>query len=100
MDQLATGGDPIVRAAAQAYRDYYRHPYKEPHISGNDLQEGSVHRPNHGLAHALRKALLLPYVVEALNMTLTHELKRAMQITLIFQVTGRESEVGFHSRVG
>jgi hypothetical protein len=73
----------------------------------------NVHRPNHGMADALRKAMLVPHVLEAyltnyetssyfsgeftkdaFGSMLPSEIL-AMQLAMIFEVAGRDSDIGF-----
>jgi hypothetical protein len=56
-----------------------------------------VLRPNHGLAHAVRKAVLVPYVVAAYQGSSSYNFNEdeivMMQIGMIFSASGRCSEV-------
>jgi hypothetical protein len=64
-----------------------------------------VHRPNHGLANALRKAVLVPLVTEAFkssfqgsehgSFALSANEVLGMQIAMLFEVCGRDSDIGF-----
>ena len=76
-----------------------------------------IHRPNHGLADALRKALLVPHVIQAYSThyvtgsyrfdsnqgtftkkaigSIQPEEISAMQLAMVFEVCGRESDIGF-----
>ena len=80
-----------------------------------------VHRPNHALAHAIRKAMYVPMVVRAYSRyyasgtyfndkpsSAGHVMARdtfsalgpqdidALQIALLFEVVGRKSDIGHH----
>ena len=100
--ELSSMGSPgLVDVAKFTYDKYYSKPYDEPENSQNDLyvdlpEQSRVHRPNHGLCHALRKALLVPRVAAALGWDdISPHSVFAIQVTLLFQVVGRRSEVGF-----
>lgn len=71
-----------------------------------------VHRPNHGIANAVRKALLVPYVAnlhvkhyngtavkgysfDKQDFALDPQLVFTMQVAMLFEVCGRESDIGF-----
>lgn len=69
-------------------------------------RQGMVVRPNHAVDNAVRKALIMPYIVKAYEQTkcfkssifqknLESEYLLMMQIAAIFESAGRESEVGF-----
>lgn len=54
-----------------------------------------VERPNHGLANAVRKAILVEAVVKELPPPeATSDIVLTMQVAMLFEVVGRESEVG------
>mmetsp|Transcript_35533 Transcript_35533/g.93315 ORF Transcript_35533/g.93315 Transcript_35533/m.93315 type:complete len:561 (+) Transcript_35533:2-1684(+) len=65
-----------------------------------------VHRPNHGLANALRKAALVPEMVAAFKASkckgyggtfnLSQQMIQTMQVAMLFEVCGRESDIGFN----
>ena len=66
----------------------------------------TVHRPNHGLANAIRKAVLVPEVAAAYKAHYTggaygsFDFKSsqllAMQVAMLFEVCGRENDAGFN----
>jgi len=61
----------------------------------------SVHRPNHGLANAVRKACLVPEVATAFAVKQGDQFRflpsmlAAMQVGMLFEVCGRKSDIGF-----
>jgi len=65
-----------------------------------------IHRPNHGLAHTLRTASYVPFVVQYYieHQSLQDEDAMALvngipwlQLVMLFFVSGRENDVGFHA---
>ena len=68
-----------------------------------------VNKPNHSLANALRKAALVPLIIDEctrnyragghLSKTdfaeFSEELKISMQVAMLFEVCGRESDIGY-----
>lgn len=100
----------LIKHADYVYEKYLSRPYTETDIDPTDHQiliDGeTIHRPNHGLAHSLRAATYIPYVIDYLKQHSNPELKKyyakispkeveKMQLCMLFSVTGRESEVGF-----
>ena len=62
----------------------------------------SVHRPNHGLANALRKASLVPEVAAAFRekqgkrFDFSTDMVNTMQAAMLFEVCCRKSDIGFN----
>ena len=68
-----------------------------PH-NGDTLHDDTakgVPRPNHALAHSIRKAMLVPAVANAFGHEFGESQTVALQIAMIFESVGRKSEVGF-----
>ena len=66
----------LIAVAQNLYDDYYKVPYeKEPPKNASEQLKGEwendlhayfeVERPNHALAHSMRKAFLVPVVIKA-----------------------------------
>ena len=102
----------IVAAGKYAFEHHYSKPYKPmPDTFDGDewdyymdwdpleLSSGTkIQRPNHNLTSAMRKALLVLPVCEALwpSKWAPNETELiAMCVAAIFEVVGRESEIGF-----
>jgi len=84
----------LKEAADYAYRAFYKKPYTK----GNEYDKRpifGVHRSNHGIASSVRKAVLVPPVAKLFELN-DPELLLAMQLAMIFEVTGRNSEIGIH----
>ena len=110
----------LLSVATYVYATHYSKPYPTPADDANpayyvDLEPvpapprpgiASVHRANHGLANALRKACLVPEVVAAFRAkqgdqySFSPETLHAMQVALLFEVCGRESDIGFSDDPG
>ncbi len=67
-----------------------------------ETEFGTIQRPNHGLAHSMRVAQLVPVVANFLNahaedtsFTLTPKQTQLLQIAALFSVVGRENDAGF-----
>eukprot|EP00457_Paulinella_chromatophora_P000567 gb/GEZN01000567.1/.p1 GENE.gb/GEZN01000567.1/~~gb/GEZN01000567.1/.p1 ORF type:complete len:1268 (-),score=185.79 gb/GEZN01000567.1/:244-4047(-) len=81
-------------------------PWPEDKKNSNMPKVTPVYRPNHGLAHCLRKAAYLPLVLVALQQSkpvsqaagfhVGPDLLARLQLVLLFEVAGRSSEIGFH----
>lgn len=98
----------LILHAKSVYELYLSKPYCRKVIDGS-VQLGNViiHRPNHGLAHTMRVALYVQAVVNhfladesnkklaAACRALTTQQIAAIQLALLFNVTGRDDEVGF-----
>ena len=113
----------LSTAASYAFQHFYSKPYCPPPDDANDALKTAwsmdfhpvynVHRPNHGMADALRKAMLVPHVLkaylknyetstyfsgeftkDAFGSMLPSEIL-AMQLAMIFEVAGRDSDIGF-----
>lgn len=98
---MAPGGYSVLAAAAQhVYDKYYSAPYPPPagdagvvYCAGWE-RIGGVERPLHGLANALRKALLVQPVAQARwpSPDCTPALVEAMQVAMLFEECGRQSD--------
>jgi len=100
----------ILAAGKHAYDHYYSKPYQPmpPTFEGLDwdyymdwdpliLSNGTkVHRPNHNLVSAMRKAVLVLAVCDELGWKPSESESIAMAVAVIFEVVGRESEIGFN----
>ena len=95
----------VLEAASFSFGKYYSKPYLEM----PDSYEGDnwsyyadfdavfdVERPNHGLASALRKAMLIPATCDAFDFKPDENTLIAMMVTMVFEVVGRESEAGYN----
>jgi hypothetical protein len=117
-------------SAAERTWEYFKEPYPEPpkHLSEETKKRWltlrfeaicGVERPNHGLPNAVRKAVLVPHVLDAYrelfggrenqyriagnykgwlskeSFDFTPEMIKAAQIAVMFEVVGRQSEIGF-----
>ena len=119
----------VQTAAEHVLEHHYKHQYPQPEVGSSSafwVQLGWPHnrpsppeqptavdqipRPNHGLANAVRKALLVPIVLKAYS---EHDRERspskvlpcgwdllepavsALQTAMLFSAARRESEVGF-----
>lgn len=98
----------LLRAASYAYSHHLQHRYKDEAICNEDMQKiikgVKIERPNHGLAHSMRKALYVPVICSAFKAhardqefkrylaSLTPERLELIQDAVMFSVTGRESE--------
>ncbi|GAB4226914.1 MAG: hypothetical protein Tsb0021_03340 [Chlamydiales bacterium] len=105
----------VKTALKYAYDECYSVPYKDTHIKPRELKKvfkgETVHRYNHGSTHTTRKVFYIPYVVEYFsrhaNSHLAKQFKKELesssledfiqklQIAIIFEVAGRESEFGW-----
>jgi energy-coupling factor transporter ATP-binding protein EcfA2 len=104
----ATNKFNLIEAAQYVYENYLSKPYSlTTHVTDWVFSYGNVivQRPNHGLAHSLRKVFYLPYVVQAFldwpkNSYIKHELYgkikdniQIIQLASLFLVAGRENEM-------
>ena len=106
---------PQVKEALNcSYDKYYSIPYKDNHIRQREaawaIGDTVIHRYNHGLAHATRKAFVMPFIIDYLLRHGKDEIQanlralidqegrdrvvEKLQIAIIFEVAGRESECG------
>ena len=96
--------DFLLIASVHAYEYYYKYPYVGPESENGDhgMACDVVPRHNHGLAHAIRKACLVPVVVGAFRnvqpaLLIDHGIGEAdikiMQLGQLFRSSGRQSEV-------
>ena len=121
--EAAQATNLLSSAAAYAYQHFYSKPFRPPPDDADDALRAAwamdfdpvhnIHRPNHGMADALRKAMLVPHVLDAYlkhyetgtysgdftkdafgSMLPSEQL--AMQLAMIFEVCGRESDIGFN----
>ncbi|OGT25260.1 MAG: hypothetical protein A3I77_05430 [Gammaproteobacteria bacterium RIFCSPLOWO2_02_FULL_42_14] len=89
-------------ALCEAYEKHLKNPYKD-----NNSTKGSIHRPNHALAHHCRVMAYMDDIIEYFKKhakdeefkkfceTLTHHDIEIIKILLAFSKTGRESEIAF-----
>ena len=109
--KAAPPSSPLLNAAKVAYERFYKFEYDEP-LPGapdafwddigypHDDREPAVPRPNHGLANAIRKALLVEPVAAALcashgsAFAFDPAMVEAMQVAMIFATCGRRSDIG------
>ena len=106
---------PAVRSAILAAGKYaYDHYYSKPFLPMPATFKGlewdyymdwdsllltngtEVQRPNHNLVSAMRKAVLVFPVSEALDWKPSESESIAMAVAMVFEVVGRESEIGFN----
>jgi hypothetical protein len=114
---------PLIEIALHVYSNHYSVPFDPPNedavtayyvdyepvpsesfakVSGIK----SVHRPNHGLANALRKASLVPEVASAFRekegdrFNYSASMIQTMQTAMLFEVSGRKSDIGFNDDPG
>jgi len=92
----------LQHAMKYVHENYYSRPYKNK-SNGMDLdldvevdgQQKTIHRPNHCTPHALRKAVLAPYIAKerhATDFTFTPDEMLQVQLHLLFSVTGRQND--------
>ena len=106
----------LLAAANHVYTAHYSKPFPKPADDAplvywedwspvpNPPRPGidSVQRPNHGLANALRKALLVPSVADAFRAkqedlySFSAAMLHTMQVAMLFEVCCRESDIGFN----
>ena len=108
----------LIHALHVAHEEYFCKPYKEakrdetlstqltqhyqplPPVIVNgeiqkiELEEIVIQRPNHSLANAMRKALLVPAITQAYQFPASDLQLVMMQLAMIFESTGREHEEG------
>ena len=91
----------FLHACKHVHERYYSHNYKdpEPPHGDHDLQFGVPHH-NHGLAHSIRKAKLVPVVHDAFSkkslLSLPKQTLFHVELALLFESTGRASEISYH----
>ena len=102
----------VIEAGNAAFRGYLSKPYLEMPASYKgdpydyymdwepfDYETNGellfIERPNHGLANAIRKATLVPAVCKAQNFDIADAPMIGMCVAMVFEVAGRESEIGF-----
>ena len=101
----------LLSAATHVFESYYSRPYDTPSANAPaafyvDLEPvHGVERPNHGLANAIRKAILVLEVAAALKATspsidFSPSMLHTMQVAMLFEVTCRKSEIGFNDDPG
>ncbi len=98
---------PWLRAIQVSYDEHLSKPYTETDLCSSDLRYQDIVRPNHGLAHTMRK---VHYFDQALEFLIKHckksnerkilkKLKpdeiQKLKTTLAFYVSGRKSEVSW-----
>lgn len=98
----------IRRAAQHVYDNFLSKPYTGTVNKNNQIYRCSndtiIHRPNHGLAHSLRKMSYSNAVISFLKhhgntnsasaFSFTQEEQLAIELCLLFSVTGRDDEAG------
>ena len=114
----AEAGEPdaLLRVAAEHIKPLFLLPYKDPPAGAStELRSAwgmdwhpqyGVQRPNHALANGVRKAMLVPLVVEAYcthykgngytgSFNLTQTQVQYLQLAILFEKCYRESDIGF-----
>ena len=104
----------LLAASSHVLANHYSKPYKVPALAKEDedcwyMDLDAVHgieRPNHGLANAMRKAALVRPVAKAYldhytggafgSFAFSEAELLAMEVALLFEVCGRETDIGFH----
>jgi hypothetical protein len=108
----------FAQAAKTVYQEHLRMPYDTPREGAapaffvDVAPVNGVERPNHGLANGVRKAALVPLVVQAYAKHFVanvdgHQFAKkdfeafgqedieAMQVAMLFEVSGRKSDIGY-----
>jgi hypothetical protein len=92
---------PCIYAAKYVYEHYLSKEYPKAELWPQELSCGSkdkvTYRPNHGLAHTLRCAMYVPYVLEAYCKQKKIDLSARIediQLAILFYVAGRGNEMG------
>lgn len=96
---------PLLPVCQFVYDYYLSKPYTDAECLWDwtlDTERGTIQRPNHGLAHSMRVAQLVPVVANFLHthtkeatFDLTPKQIQLLQIAALFSVVGRENEMGF-----
>jgi hypothetical protein len=115
--------DAMLHVAAEHVKPLFLKPYRKnppPGVSDElrrhwEIDLHAVHgveRPNHALANGLRKALLVPPLVEAYRKHETSgnfgkeafefgpKLEQAMQVAVLFEKCCRESDISYECEIG
>lgn len=88
----------FMKASHYVYNEHLSKPYTIRSYMADwvlNTSFGMIQRPNHGLAHTLRVAALIPIVSQFLKMDLSQEEIKLLQIASLFSITGRENDCGF-----
>jgi hypothetical protein len=100
-----------MQAVQVAYDTRLRNPYTETELCADDIKLGDIERPNHGLAHTMRKIHYVDAVIaffakhasdkveRAIYENLTLDERNKIKATLAFYVSGRESEVSWKNNL-
>lgn len=101
IDQL----EKLLEVCQYVYDNYLSKPYTDESITVDwdlDTPEGTVQRPNHGLAHTMRVAHLVPILALSLmqnsqNNQFNFNARDVyiVQLTALFSVVGRKNDAGF-----
>ena len=96
--------DGLLKECQYVYKHYLSLPFTEDWIDVDwelVTPYGIIPRPNHGLAHTMRVAHLVPTVAEFLQhhdnkFNFTDRVISIVQLTALFSVVGRKNEAGFN----
>ncbi len=102
---LPHGGFWSSTAIAQAYRDYLVKPYKDSASDEITIENKTIYRPNHGLAHTYRIMLYIDVVIDYFAHHAENEMfqlfcqyimpeeREWLRVAAAYSITGRESEI-------
>ena len=105
----------LLEISQYLYNNYYSKPYKQSPPTGSseaikqawhvDLDaDHGIERPNHALAHSMRKAFLVPIVIDTFKKYCKMDKSKfnfsgeeifALQVALLFESVGRESDISY-----
>ena len=88
----------FLHALNEVYNHYLSLPYSNTFTKNDwDLSTdfGKIHRPNHGLAHTLRVAMLIPHIIQLNHFDFALKEIQELQLVALFFVAGRENDCGF-----
>lgn len=96
---------PLLPVCHYVYDNYLSKAYTDTECMWDwvlHTADGQIERPNHGLAHTMRVAHLVPIVADFLAQhtadpafNLTSKQLQLIQIAALFSVVGRENDAGF-----
>lgn len=97
--------EPLLPVCDYVYHNYLSKAYTDTEIMWDWVlytANGQIERPNHGLAHSMRVAHLIPVVAHFLaqntkdsGFNLSEKQIQLIQISALFFVVGRENDCGF-----